>query len=85
MTSKPSAGDGSALGWVKSSHSTADCVEVAATSGTVHVRDSKRTAGPRLTFAPEAWTGFLPYAAGRCPSPPPTSRIRLIPPGTRPG
>jgi hypothetical protein len=68
MTLKPSAGDGSALEWTKSSHSTndgPDCVEVAATPGTVHVRDSKDTQGPRLAFAPEAWTDFVAYAAGR--------------------
>ncbi|MEE1940524.1 DUF397 domain-containing protein [Streptomyces sp. TRM 70361] len=68
MTLKLSAGDGSALEWVKSSHSSNDgpaCVEVAATPGTVHVRDSKDARGPRLAFAPEAWSGFVAYTAGR--------------------
>ncbi|MFZ4189688.1 DUF397 domain-containing protein [Streptomyces pseudogriseolus] len=58
------------LVWFKSSYSSGSegdsCVEiaVAATPATVHVRDSKDTGGPRLTFAPAAWAGFLPYAAG---------------------
>ncbi|MCX5199076.1 DUF397 domain-containing protein [Streptomyces sp. NBC_00249] len=49
--------------WFKSSYSDSsdgnDCVEVANTPATVHVRDSKDTALPHLTFAPHAWTGFL--------------------------
>ena len=68
MTLKPSAGDGSALEWIKSSYSTDDgpaCVEVAATPGTIHVRDSKNVQGPQIVFAPEAWAGFVAYAAGR--------------------
>ncbi|SEQ51951.1 DUF397 domain-containing protein [Streptomyces radiopugnans] len=68
MTLKPSAGDGSALNWVKSSYSGSndnDCVEVAATPGTVHVRDSKDIRGPRLAFAPDAWADFLSRTAGR--------------------
>jgi hypothetical protein len=68
MTLKPSAGDGSALEWIKSSHSSndgPDCVEVAATPGAVHVRDSKDAQGPRLAFSPHAWSGFTAYAAGR--------------------
>jgi len=68
MTLKPSAGDGSALEWIKSSYSTndgPDCVEVAATPGTIHVRDSKNVQGPQLVFASEAWADFVAYAAGR--------------------
>ncbi|MFP8904231.1 DUF397 domain-containing protein [Streptomyces atacamensis] len=68
MTPKPSAGDGSVLEWVKSSYSGSnnnDCVEVAATPGTVHVRDSKDIRGPRLAFAPDAWADFLSRTAGR--------------------
>ncbi|GAA2409798.1 DUF397 domain-containing protein [Streptomyces glaucosporus] len=68
MTFKPSAGDGSELEWIKSSHSSndgPDCVEVAATPGTVHVRDSKDVQGPRLAFTPEAWDSFVSYTAGR--------------------
>ena len=68
MTLKPSAGDGSALEWIKSSYSTndgPDCVEVAATPGTIHVRDSKNVQGPRLAFAPEAWADFVSHTADR--------------------
>ncbi|GGY25632.1 DUF397 domain-containing protein [Streptomyces omiyaensis] len=57
------------LGWFKSSYSDSsngnDCVEVATTPGTVHVRDSKDTAGPRLAFGPDAWAGFVEYSAGK--------------------
>ncbi|WP_309032253.1 DUF397 domain-containing protein, partial [Streptomyces alfalfae] len=40
-----------------------DCVEIAATPGTVHVRDSKRARGPRLTVTPTAWADFIIYAS----------------------
>ncbi|MGV9244716.1 DUF397 domain-containing protein [Streptomyces sp. NPDC003710] len=53
------------LTWFKSSHSSGgdgDCVEVALTPVTVHVRDSKNSQGPRLTLTPAAWTDFLSYA-----------------------
>lgn len=51
--------------FVKSSYShPGDCVEVAIpTVGTVAVRDSKDTAGPRLTFDRQAWAAFLNFAA----------------------
>ncbi|MGA5108519.1 DUF397 domain-containing protein [Streptomyces pseudogriseolus] len=65
MTSKSSDTN---LGWIKSSYSTSDgpsCVEVAATPGTIHVRDSKNPGGPRLAVAPTAWAAFLPYASRR--------------------
>ncbi|SCD71591.1 DUF397 domain-containing protein [Streptomyces sp. DvalAA-19] len=66
MISEAFAGEVSGLRWVKSSHSDSsnsnECVEVAATPGTVHVRDSKNVHGPRLALAPAAWLGFLPYA-----------------------
>ncbi|MEU6554794.1 DUF397 domain-containing protein [Streptomyces sp. NPDC046915] len=52
------------LTWFKSSYSDSsnpsDCVEVAVTPGTVHVRDSKHPQGPRLTVTPAAWADFLP-------------------------
>ena len=67
MICKPSAGSHSALEWFKSSHSSSgdgnDCVEVATTPGTVHVRDSKDTRGPRLTFPPAAWSAFVTHAS----------------------
>ncbi|MEU6555034.1 DUF397 domain-containing protein [Streptomyces sp. NPDC046915] len=55
-----------ALTWVKSSYSSGEggeCVEVAATSGAVHVRDSKDTSRPALAVEPAAWAAFVEYAA----------------------
>jgi hypothetical protein len=55
------------LHWFKSSYSSSgesgDCVEIATTPHTIHVRDSKNTQGPRLTLAPTTWTDFVAYAA----------------------
>ncbi|MFI2611292.1 DUF397 domain-containing protein [Kitasatospora sp. NPDC018619] len=54
------------LAWFKSSYSTneeVNCVEVAETPGTVHVRDSKDTSGPQLAFEPAAWKAFVTFAA----------------------
>ncbi|WP_327415718.1 DUF397 domain-containing protein [Streptomyces sp. NBC_01233] len=51
-----------ALDWRKSSYSDGEggnCVEVAACPATIHVRDSKVTAGPHLSVAPGSWTAFL--------------------------
>ncbi|WP_405586574.1 DUF397 domain-containing protein [Streptomyces sp. NBC_01190] len=65
MTIEPSA-NSAELRWPKSSYSSnegPDCVEVATTSGTVHVRDSKDPEGPQLAFSPAAWSRFLAYAA----------------------
>ncbi|WP_406496420.1 DUF397 domain-containing protein [Streptomyces sp. NBC_00846] len=68
MIRKTSAGDGSELAWFKSSYSDSsnpnDCVEVATTPSTVHVRDSKNAQGPRFAVAPAAWAHFVTYAAG---------------------
>ncbi|SDF92404.1 protein of unknown function [Lentzea fradiae] len=49
--------------WRKSSYSGGDdvddnCVEVAFAQ-VVHVRDSKNTTGPQLSFSVEAWQGFV--------------------------
>jgi hypothetical protein len=67
MIRKASAGDSSELAWFKSSYSDtsnpSDCVEVATTSGTIHVRDSKNIDGPRLALTPDAWAAFVPYAS----------------------
>ncbi|MFD5076728.1 DUF397 domain-containing protein [Streptomyces sp. NPDC058371] len=54
------------LTWVKSSYSGAeggDCVEIAASPGTVHVRDSKDTARPSLSVRSGTWTAFIEFAA----------------------
>ncbi|MCX5256246.1 DUF397 domain-containing protein [Streptomyces canus] len=56
-------GDASELVWFKSSYSSGtdgnSCVENAVAPHTVHVRDSKTTAGPHLTFTPASWTAFV--------------------------
>ncbi|MEV6673964.1 DUF397 domain-containing protein [Streptomyces sp. NPDC051162] len=52
--------------WFKSSYSGSEgstCVEVAALSRTVHIRDSKRKDGPRITIGAHAWAAFITYAA----------------------
>ncbi|MCW8217884.1 MULTISPECIES: DUF397 domain-containing protein [Streptomyces] len=66
MILKSAAEDGSALTWRKSSYSSndgPDCVEVAAASGGVHVRDSKNAEGPRFAVAGPAWARFVAYAS----------------------
>ncbi|MFB6438147.1 DUF397 domain-containing protein [Streptomyces sp. NPDC056411] len=53
------------LTWFKSTYSGSeggDCVEVAASSSTVHIRDSKHPDGPTLTLSPLAWAEFLALA-----------------------
>jgi hypothetical protein len=53
-----------ALSWFKSSYSDsegAECVEIAAATETVHVRDSKDTRRPALTFPRTTWTRFLQH------------------------
>ena len=63
-----SAQHGTDLEWIKSSYSGSndnDCVEAAATPGTVHVRDSKDTRGPQLAFTPRAWAEFVSYSLSR--------------------
>lgn len=57
----------SELAWFKSSYSGGNdgesCVELALTPGTVHIRDSKATEGPRLAVTPEAWANFVQLAS----------------------
>ena len=66
---KASTGGVLELAWFKSSYSGGtngeSCVEVATTPGTIHVRDSKNTEGPRLTFAPDTWARFVPHVSER--------------------
>ncbi|MGW0860274.1 DUF397 domain-containing protein [Streptomyces sp. NPDC002690] len=55
-----------ALHWFKSTYSGAEggnCLEVAASPGAVHVRDSKQRPGPTLTVAPDAWASFVAATA----------------------
>ncbi|MEU6928506.1 DUF397 domain-containing protein [Streptomyces sp. NPDC046385] len=51
------------LDWFKSSYSDSgngnDCIEVAATPGIVHVRDSKDADGARLALGPGVWAVFV--------------------------
>ena len=54
------------LAWFKSSYSSGgdgDCVEVAVTPATVHVRDSKDSGGPRLTLPASVWADFVAHAS----------------------
>ncbi|MFJ1648951.1 DUF397 domain-containing protein [Streptomyces sp. NPDC088258] len=56
----------SELNWFKSSYSGPsdnDCVEVAATPVTVHVRDSKDVQLSHLGFGAGAWADFVSYAS----------------------
>ncbi|MFF1376547.1 DUF397 domain-containing protein [Streptomyces sp. NPDC058308] len=51
--------------WFKSSYSLGDgeCLEVAATPATIHIRDSKlNPTGPTLQISPATWTTFLTQA-----------------------
>jgi len=51
--------------WFKSSYSSSgsgDCVEVALTPATIHIRDSKDRQGPRLALSPDAWADFVVHA-----------------------
>ncbi|MTE18980.1 DUF397 domain-containing protein [Streptomyces sp. TRM43335] len=55
------------LVWFRSSHSGnegGNCVEVAAGSEAVRVRDSKDRAGGTLAFPPAAWSAFVGFAGG---------------------
>ncbi|MFI1163016.1 DUF397 domain-containing protein [Streptomyces sp. NPDC020801] len=66
MNRKDSAGDVVDLTWFKSTYSDSsnpsDCVEVAVTTATVHIRDSKNTQGSRLALTPTAWADFVAFA-----------------------
>ncbi|AXE86630.1 DUF397 domain-containing protein [Streptomyces sp. Go-475] len=56
----------SVLEWSKSSYSgndDADCVEVAISEPTIHIRDSKNKDGARLAFSDGAWSEFLRFTA----------------------
>ncbi|MFJ8950724.1 DUF397 domain-containing protein [Streptomyces sp. NPDC102381] len=60
--SKASADDPAGLTWTRSSYSSnegPDCVEVAASPSTIHVRDSKAPQGARLAFGADEWSRFL--------------------------
>ncbi|MGW7127849.1 DUF397 domain-containing protein [Streptomyces bobili] len=66
MTPNPASGNGRQPAWFKSSHSNPDgaaCVEVALTSVSIRIRDSKNHHSPHLAFAPSEWAAFVSYAA----------------------
>ncbi|CAL9384980.1 DUF397 domain-containing protein [Streptomyces sp. enrichment culture] len=57
----------SELGWLKSSYSSAqgnDCVEIAVTRQTVHVRDSRDAVRRPFAIEREGWAHFLGFVAG---------------------
>jgi hypothetical protein len=65
MNNAQSATLASGLAWFKSSHNGTEggqCVEVAAGSGVVHIRDSKAATGPDIRVSSEAWAGFVKQA-----------------------
>jgi hypothetical protein len=56
----------STLMWFKSSYSSndgPDCVEVAISPATIHIRDSKDKHSAQLAVTGTAWTEFLGFAA----------------------
>ncbi|MFF0010797.1 DUF397 domain-containing protein [Streptomyces sp. NPDC005374] len=58
------------LTWFKSSYSSGEggeCLEVAVTPGTIHLRDSKYPTGPHLALSPAAWSAFVSPTGGRRP------------------
>ncbi|WP_225096180.1 DUF397 domain-containing protein [Streptomyces sp. CoH27] len=56
----------SELHWQKSTYSPdgSNCVEIAPTPTTIHIRDSKTPTTPHLTVTPTTWADFLRYAVG---------------------
>lgn len=66
MKSAESSTVTSGLAWFKSSYSGTEggeCLEVAAATTGVHIRDSKTAAGPVLTVSRDAWAGFVGLAS----------------------
>ncbi len=56
--------------WRKSSYSVGEgeCLEVASTPATIHIRDSKlNPTGPTLQISPATWTAFLSAPARPAP------------------
>ncbi|MFH8937414.1 DUF397 domain-containing protein [Streptomyces griseosporeus] len=54
------------LAWFKSSHSSGsqgDCVEVALTPSTAHVRDTKDREGGEFAVSAGSWTAFLNHVS----------------------
>lgn len=62
MTAARQQSRSDSLAWFKSSYSGSqggDCLEVATTPTTIHIRDSKTPAGPTLALSPATWSEFL--------------------------
>jgi hypothetical protein len=54
------------LNWFKSSYSGSqggECLEIAPTPTTIHIRDSKTPTHPHLTLSPTAWAAFVRHNA----------------------
>ncbi|MFE2215941.1 DUF397 domain-containing protein [Streptomyces canus] len=51
--------------WRKSTYSGdgSNCVEIAMTPTTIHIRDSKNTEGPFLAFPSFTWASFVSHTA----------------------
>ncbi|MGW0879604.1 DUF397 domain-containing protein [Streptomyces sp. NPDC002671] len=59
------------LHWQKSTYSgdSSNCVEIAPTPTTIHIRDSKNITRPHITVTPSTWTDFLSCEAFGNPAP----------------
>ncbi|MEH0443614.1 DUF397 domain-containing protein [Streptomyces sp. B21-102] len=67
MSLEETANSSDQLNWFKSSYSGGaggECVEVAACTHAIHVRDSKDAARPGLAVSSDSWAAFLGYAVG---------------------
>ncbi|MGW3289449.1 DUF397 domain-containing protein [Streptomyces sp. NPDC001002] len=56
------------LAWFKSSYSSAqgdNCIEVAVTPATIHIRDTKDRTRAHLTVGPAAWSTFVAHRSTR--------------------
>ncbi|MFJ6084137.1 DUF397 domain-containing protein [Streptomyces sp. NPDC092369] len=56
------------LAWFKSSYSSDqgdNCIEVALTLATIHIRDTKDRTRPHLTVGPAAWSAFVAQRSTR--------------------
>lgn len=58
------------LHWRKSTYSgdSSNCLEIAPTSTTLHVRDSKMADSPHLVFHSSVWALFTSHTASHSPS-----------------
>ncbi|MGW0626683.1 DUF397 domain-containing protein [Streptomyces sp. NPDC002758] len=57
--------------WQKSTYSpdASNCVEIASTPTTIHIRDSKNSSSPHLTVTRTTWATFVSYAGTPASSP----------------